>query len=41
MLVSGLSCLSQDWIGWFTEALPDQPQDPLQQSQYLVVLPEL
>jgi hypothetical protein len=37
---SGLSLLSQLWIGWFTDALPDHPHDPLQQSQYRVVFPE-
>lgn len=40
MLARGLSDLSQLRIGWFTEALPDQPHDPLQQSQYRVVLPD-
>lgn len=28
-------------MGLFTLAFPDQPQEPLQQSQYLVVLPVL
>jgi hypothetical protein len=39
MFDSGLSCLSHDWIGWFTDAFPDHPHEPLQQSQYLVVFP--
>lgn len=39
MFDNGLSFLSQLVIGWFTGAFPCHPQDPLQQSQYRVVLP--
>lgn len=35
-----LLLLSQVLTGRLTEALPDQAQDGLQQSQYLVVLPD-
>jgi hypothetical protein len=41
MSAIGLSDLSHDWMGWFTGAFPDHPQEPLQQSQYLVVFPVL
>lgn len=39
ILARELSCLSQLCTGWLTDALPDHPHDPLQQSQYLVVFP--
>jgi hypothetical protein len=40
MSANGLSDLSQLVMGLLTLALPDHPQEPLQQSQYLVVFPE-
>lgn len=40
MSASGLSLLSQLRMGWLTGALPAQPHEPLQQSQYRVVFPE-
>jgi len=39
MFANGLSDLSQLLMGALTDALPDQPQEPLQQSQYRVVFP--
>lgn len=39
MSARGLSLLSQLLTGELTQALPDQPQDGLQQSQYLLVTP--